>query len=176
MQLEFARRGSATSILSVAETMAQEDIFWKNYTHTPKNNSAPFNITLMKLMQKLERNIRNLGSHNIAKRLIKNMTEKDKITTESITYSYKDKKAVANLSFTLSEGKYLTILGASGSGKTTLLKLLGGYLKPSEGSIYLNSTNITSMNPGIRKIGMVFQNYALFPHLSAKKTYHFLLK
>ena len=104
------------------------------------------------------------------------MTEKNKITTESITYSYKDKKAVANLSFTLSEGKYLTILGASGCGKTTLLKLLGGYLKPSEGSIYLNSTNITSMDPGIRKIGMVFQNYALFPHLSVKKNISFPLE
>ena len=104
------------------------------------------------------------------------MTEKNKITTESITYSYKDKKAVANLSFTLSEGKYLTILGASGCGKTTLLKLLGGYLKPSEGSIYLNSTNITSMDPGIRNIGMVFQNYALFPHLSVKKNISFPLE
>ena len=104
------------------------------------------------------------------------MTEKNKITTESITYSYKDKKAVANLSFTLSEGRYLTILGASGCGKTTLLKLLGGYLKPSEGSIYLNSTNITSMDPGIRKIGMVFQNYALFPHLSVKKNISFPLE
>lgn len=117
-----------------------------------------------------------MGSHNIAKRLIKNMTEKNKITTESITYSYKDKKAVTNLSFTLSEGKYLTILGASGSGKTTLLKLLGGYLKPSEGSIFLNNTNITSMDPGIRNIGMVFQNYALFPHLSAKKNISFPLE
>ena len=117
-----------------------------------------------------------MGSHNIAKRVIKNMTEKNKITTESITYSYKDKKAVANLSFTLSEGRYLTILGASGCGKTTLLKLLGGYLKPSEGSIYLNSTNITSMDPGIRKIGMVFQNYALFPHLSVKKNISFPLE
>ena len=104
------------------------------------------------------------------------MTEKNKITTESITYSYKDKKAVTNLSFTLSEGKYLTILGASGSGKTTLLKLLGGYLKPSEGSIFLNNTNITSMDPGIRNIGMVFQNYALFQHLSAKKNISFPLE
>ncbi len=104
------------------------------------------------------------------------MKEKNKITTESITYSYKDKKAVANLSFTLSEGKYLTILGASGCGKTTLLKLLGGYLKPSEGSIYLNSTNITYMDPGIRNIGMVFQNYALFPHLSVKKNISFPLE
>ena len=104
------------------------------------------------------------------------MTEKNKITTESITYSYKDKKAVANLSFTLSEGKYLTILGASGCGKTTLLKLLGGYLKPSEGSIYLNSTNITSMDPGIRKIGMVFQNYALFPHMTVGENLSFPLE
>lgn len=117
-----------------------------------------------------------MGSHNFAKGLIKNMTEKNKIKTESITYSYKDKKAITNLSFTLSEGKYLTILGASGCGKTTLLRLLGGYLKPSEGSIYLNSTNITSMDPGIREIGMVFQNYALFPHLSAKKNISFPLE
>lgn len=104
------------------------------------------------------------------------MTVKNKIKLESITYGYNDKKAVNNLSFTLGEGKYLTILGESGCGKTTLLKLISGYIIPSNGSILIDNTNVSSMDPSSRKIGMVFQNYALFPHLSAKKNISFPLE
>jgi putative spermidine/putrescine transport system ATP-binding protein len=60
----------------------------------------------------------------------------------------------------------LTILGPSGSGKTTLLKVIAGFEQPDEGDVYLNGNNISYMPPAKRGIGMVFQNYALFPHMT----------
>jgi putative spermidine/putrescine transport system ATP-binding protein len=101
---------------------------------------------------------------------------KNKIKLENLTYYYKDKKAVDNISLSLHSGKFLTILGPSGCGKTTVLKLIGGYLSPTKGSIFIDNTDITSTNACSRKIGMVFQNNALFPHLSARKNIAFPLE
>ena len=100
----------------------------------------------------------------------------NKIKLENLTYYYKDKKAVDNISLSLHSGKFLTILGPSGCGKTTVLKLIGGYLSPTKGSIFIDDIDITSTGAGSRKIGMVFQNYVLFPHLSARKNISFPLE
>ena len=100
----------------------------------------------------------------------------NKIKLENLTYYYKDKKAVDNISLSLHSGKFITILGPSGCGKTTVLKLIGGYLSPTKGSIFIDETDITSSSACSRKIGMVFQNYALFPHLSARKNIAFPLE
>ena len=100
----------------------------------------------------------------------------NKIKLENLTYYYKDKKAVDNISLSLHPGKFITILGPSGCGKTTVLKLIGGYLSPTKGSIFIDETDITSSSACSRKIGMVFQNYALFPHLSARKNIAFPLE
>jgi ABC-type Fe3+/spermidine/putrescine transport system ATPase subunit len=100
----------------------------------------------------------------------------NKIKLENLTYYYKDKKAVDNISLSLHSGKFLTILGPSGCGKTTVLKLIGGYLSPSKGSIFIDNTDITLTGACSRKTGMVFQNYALFPHLSARKNISFPLE
>lgn len=102
------------------------------------------------------------------------MTHKIKI--ENLTYYYRDKKAVDNISLSLHSGKFLTILGPSGCGKTTVLKLIGGYLSPTKGSIFIDDTDITSSSVCSRIIGMVFQNYVLFPHLSARKNIAFPLE
>ena len=64
------------------------------------------------------------------------------------------------------QGEFLTLLGPSGSGKTTLLNICAGYLSPSSGRLVVGGRDITALPPRQRKMGMVFQNYALFPHMS----------
>jgi len=100
----------------------------------------------------------------------------NKVKLENLSYYYKDKKAVDDISLSLHSGKFLTILGPSGCGKTTVLKLIGGYLSPAKGSIFIDKIDVTSTDACSRKIGMVFQNYALFPHLTARKNIAFPLE
>ena len=64
------------------------------------------------------------------------------------------------------QGEFLTLLGPSGSGKTTLLNICAGYLAPSAGRLVVGGRDITALPPRQRNMGMVFQNYALFPHMS----------
>jgi ABC-type Fe3+/spermidine/putrescine transport system ATPase subunit len=76
--------------------------------------------------------------------------------------------AVNEVDLTIEAGKFFCLLGPSGCGKTTLLRLIGGYLAPDRGRILLAGQDITNQPLERRNIGMVFQNYALFPHLSAR--------
>ena len=75
-------------------------------------------------------------------------------------------RAVDGVSFDVRAGEFVTMLGPSGSGKTTLLMMLAGFTRPTAGSIVLGERDITRLPPHRRDIGMVFQNYALFPHMS----------
>ena len=78
-----------------------------------------------------------------------------------------DKKVILNdISFNVKDGEFLSILGPSGCGKTTLLKILIGIEKPTSGKIFNNGKNITKLDPSKRKMGIVFQNYALFPNMT----------
>ena len=88
------------------------------------------------------------------------------LEVKNVTKYYKNFKAVDNASLIVNQGEFLTILGPSGSGKTTLLKVIAGFEDISEGTISLNSQSIASKKPHERNIGMVFQNYALFPHMT----------
>jgi iron(III) transport system ATP-binding protein len=72
---------------------------------------------------------------------------------------------VDNLSFTLHQGDILALLGPSGCGKTTSLRMIAGFETPDAGEIYLHGRNVTDLPPQKRKIGIVFQDYALFPHM-----------
>ena len=97
---------------------------------------------------------------------------------ENLTYSYKNKEkpAVSNFSLQVEKGSFTTLLGPSGCGKTTLLRCISGFLNPTEGSIYINGVNQNDVEPNKRKIGMVFQDYALFPHLSVEANIMYGLK
>jgi len=75
--------------------------------------------------------------------------------------------ALAGVELAIQPGEFLTLLGPSGSGKTTLLKVVAGFEPPDKGKVTLAGRDITAMAPAKRNIGMVFQNYALFPHMSA---------
>ena len=79
---------------------------------------------------------------------------------------YNKKKVLNNLCFKVSDGEFLSILGPSGCGKTTLLKILIGIEKPTSGQILKNDIDITKNDPSKRGMGMVFQNYALFPNMT----------
>ena len=83
-----------------------------------------------------------------------------------ITKEYGDFKAVDDLSLTIPEGSFFALLGPSGCGKTTTLRMIAGLEEPTVGSIYLGETDITTTKPYQRPINTVFQNYALFPHLT----------
>ena len=73
---------------------------------------------------------------------------------------------VKNVSFQVNCGEVFSILGPSGCGKTTILRMAGGFEEPESGSIWLDGKEITSLAPNKRKINTVFQNYALFPHMT----------
>jgi spermidine/putrescine transport system ATP-binding protein len=84
----------------------------------------------------------------------------------NITKSYGDFTAVQDLSLTIPAGSFFALLGPSGCGKTTTLRMVAGLEEPTQGSIFLGDQDITYTKPYQRPINTVFQNYALFPHLS----------
>ena len=83
--------------------------------------------------------------------------------------------ALAGVELALRAGEILTLLGPSGSGKTTLLKVIAGFEAPDKGRVTLDGRDITALAPAKRNIGMVFQHYALFPHMSAAENIAFPL-
>ena len=84
--------------------------------------------------------------------------------------------AVRGASFTVSEGELLALLGPSGCGKTTTLRMIGGFETPDEGTVTLRDRDITALPPEKRGIGFVFQDYALFPHLTVAENVRFGLR
>src|SRR5690606_3945656 len=85
-------------------------------------------------------------------------------------------KAVDSASLLIGEGEFLSLVGPSGSGKTTLLSMIAGFERPSSGKLLFGKSEITSVPAHKRGIGMVFQKYALFPHLAAVDNIAFPLK
>ena len=83
-----------------------------------------------------------------------------------ISKFYGDFKAVDDLSLTVPDGSFFALLGPSGCGKTTTLRMIAGLEEPSQGTIYIGDTDITTQKPYRRNVNTVFQNYALFPHLT----------
>jgi ABC-type Fe3+/spermidine/putrescine transport system ATPase subunit len=84
----------------------------------------------------------------------------------NVSKLFGDVRAVDNVSLSIQHGEFLTLLGPSGSGKTTTLNMIAGFEVPTGGEILLEEDNITTVAPNNRGIGMVFQNYALFPHMT----------
>jgi len=94
----------------------------------------------------------------------------------NVSKLFGDVKAVDNISLSIQQGEFLTLLGPSGSGKTTTLNMIAGFEIPSRGEILLENEDITTVAPNNRGIGMVFQNYALFPHMTVSNNIAFPLK
>jgi putative spermidine/putrescine transport system ATP-binding protein len=99
-----------------------------------------------------------------------------KLQLAGVTKRYPDVTAVEDLSFGVSEGEFLTLLGPSGSGKTTTLMLIAGFIAPDQGRVFLNGRDVTNLPEFKRNIGVVFQNYALFPHMTVQQNVAFPLR
>lgn len=89
---------------------------------------------------------------------------------------YGDNTIIPDLSLDIREGEFFTLLGPSGCGKTTLLRMIAGFNTIEGGDFFFNDVRINDMDPVKRNIGMVFQNYAIFPHLTVEKNVAFGLK
>ncbi len=104
------------------------------------------------------------------------MNLKPVIALRRVSKSFGDQRVLAPLTLDIRDGEFLTLLGPSGCGKTTLLRLLAGFERPDTGSIHLRGRPITGLPPEARCIHMVFQSYALFPHLSVFENVAFGLR
>src|SRR5471032_3539473 len=108
----------------------------------------------------------------------KNNTEPRQVRVrfEKVTKKFDDTTAVDDVSLEIYHGEIFALLGGSGSGKSTLLRMLAGFERPTEGRIYLDGVDITDMPPYERPINMMFQSYALFPHMTVADNIAFGLK
>ena len=98
------------------------------------------------------------------------------LTLSGITAHYGSTKVLEDLNLNIAEGELVSLLGASGCGKTTTLRAVAGFLEPSAGTIRLGSRDITRLPAHNRDIGLVFQTYALFPHMTVRENVAFGLK
>ena len=98
------------------------------------------------------------------------------IKIENAQKKYGDNIIIDNLSLDIKQGEFFTLLGPSGCGKTTLLRMIAGFNSIEHGNFYFNEKRINDLDPAKRNIGMVFQNYAIFPHLTVEQNVEFGLK
>jgi len=98
------------------------------------------------------------------------------IRLENLTKKFSDVVAVDNVNLTIEDAEILTLLGPSGCGKTTTLRCIAGFVKPDGGEVYFGDKRVTELEPEKRGIGMVFQSYALWPHMTVFDNLGFGLK
>lgn len=103
-------------------------------------------------------------------------TAKPLIQFQSVTKEFSDAVAVVNLSLDIYEGEFFCLLGPSGCGKTTLMRMLAGFEQPTCGKIILGGRDLSGVPPYRRPVNMMFQSYALFPHMSVERNIAFGLR
>ena len=99
-----------------------------------------------------------------------------KVTLEHVTKRFGETLAVNDLSATIESGKLIALLGPSGCGKSTILNMLSGILPVSGGRIFFEDRDVTDLSPEKRNVGLVFQNYALYPHMTVRENICFPLE
>ena len=100
----------------------------------------------------------------------------DAVSIQSVRKDFGDFTAISNVSFSISDNEFFTLLGPSGCGKTTLLRMIAGFEETTEGTIHLYGDEIEELPPNKRPVNTVFQNYALFPHMSVTENIGFGLR
>lgn len=98
------------------------------------------------------------------------------VSLENITKRYGSVVAADHINLDIQDGEFVTLLGPSGSGKTTILMMLAGFIKPDKGQIFVKGKEISQIPPYRRDMGLVFQNYALFPHMTVFDNIAYSLK
>ena len=99
-----------------------------------------------------------------------------RIELSKLSKQFPDHTGVSNLDLNIDSGEFFTILGPSGCGKTTTLMLLAGFAEPDAGSVAIDGRDLAGLTPQARELGIVFQNYALFPHMSVAQNLAFPLE
>jgi len=107
---------------------------------------------------------------------MKNTMYGDSVTFTNVEKKYNETIAVSNFNLKIKESEFITILGPSGSGKTTVLNMIAGFINQNSGSIQIGKTSIHDLPTEKRNVGMVFQNYSLFPHMNIFDNVAFPLK
>ena len=131
---------------------------------------------------RIRKNRNQLGTRKSSAEMEKNM----KVTLSHLTKTFpgrgrgakkkEDVIAVNDFDFALPDGRLVGLLGPSGCGKSTTLNLICGLQKPTEGRIFFDGEDVTELSPQKRGVGMVFQNYALYPHLTVEQNIRFPLE
>jgi spermidine/putrescine ABC transporter ATP-binding subunit len=98
------------------------------------------------------------------------------IELKNITKRFGNVVALDDVSLDIRDGEFVTLLGPSGCGKTTLLRIVGGFTQPDQGEVYIDGILVNHLPPNQRPTGMVFQSYALFPHMTVEKNISFGLR
>ena len=104
------------------------------------------------------------------------MSDKEFIKIKNVSKNFEEVVAVDNISVDIARGEFFSLLGPSGCGKTTLLRILAGFEYPSSGSVFIDNLDVTDITPNLRPTNMVFQNYAIFPHINVKRNIEFGLR
>ncbi|MGE0242186.1 MAG: ATP-binding cassette domain-containing protein, partial [Parvibaculaceae bacterium] len=104
------------------------------------------------------------------------MSAKGEIRIEKVSKTFGTMRAVRDVDLLIAAGSYCCMLGPSGCGKTTLLRMIAGHETPTAGRIMIGGQDVTDMPTGSRGTALMFQNYALFPHLSVLDNVAFSLK
>ncbi|WP_137388553.1 ABC transporter ATP-binding protein [Rhodoligotrophos defluvii] len=99
-----------------------------------------------------------------------------KVSIRKVSKTYGAFTALDDISLDIAAGEFLTLLGPSGSGKTTLLNVLAGFVRPDRGSVMVDGVEFLALPPNKRNVGMVFQNYALFPHMDVQENVGYPLR
>jgi putative spermidine/putrescine transport system ATP-binding protein len=98
------------------------------------------------------------------------------LSLQGLSKSYGKVLALSDFNLTVAQGEFISLLGPSGCGKTTTLQLLAGFIQPTAGDMLLNGQSITHLPPNARGLGIVFQSYALFPHMTVRENVSFGLE
>jgi len=100
----------------------------------------------------------------------------DSVKLNSISQNYGEVQALININLEIKDGEFFSLLGPSGSGKTTCLRIIAGFEPPNQGTVFLFNENVTTVPPYKRRVNTVFQDYALFPHMTVEQNVGYSLK